>query len=657
MSGMRQAVLEALVSADAFSPHIGAVARHLWGDPNAGLSSKTELRWGNHGSRSVDLDKGVWFDNEAGEGGGVIDLVTREAGVKGAEAVSYLRESVGIPIEDDRQASFTAPQKRIVATYDYRDETGDLLFQVCRFEPKDFRQRRPDPSAKDGWNWSVKGVRQVPYRLPEVLEVLSQGGSVFIVEGEKDADALWKRNIPATCNAGGAGKWPEGLADLFVQADVVILPDNDDAGRNHAAVVGASMRGVASSVRVLDLPGLPQKGDVSDWLKDAANDVTALWGLVESRAKPWTPAPPASRFGAVMWSSMDAVKARHDWLIEDMMFCGDFGLSYGASQSGKSFLTLDASLAIARGIPFLGRQTMQGAVIYQAGEGGLGLLSRMKAYRTHHEMGRADVPFILLPSRVDLYGRDGDADAFIQEVLAWQAALSDPLRLVVIDTFATASPGANENASEDVSRVLHNAQRLQEAAKCAVLLVHHKNAAGEKPRGHTSLYANADAALEVIRDETNPKERTLRIAKVKDGEDGAKIGFRLQPVTIGSYDSGKPITSCVVVPAEEDDSRAGSGNDKRPRVSPANKFFINALRAVLLEKGGISPGDVPTPSAYTRVVEWPDFTRRYRQLSNPDENDAAVRQRIKRSHDDLLNWRFIGRHEGWIWLTEKGERT
>src|SRR6185437_2936122 len=101
------------------------------------------------------------------------------------------------------------------------------LFQTIRYEPKDFRQRRPDPEAPDGWSWSVKGVRQVLYRLPDVLRAVAEGRTVYIVEGEKDADAAAREGLCATCNAMGSGKWPAELSCHLAGADVVILPDND----------------------------------------------------------------------------------------------------------------------------------------------------------------------------------------------------------------------------------------------------------------------------------------------------------------------------------------------------------------------------------------------------------------------------------------------
>jgi hypothetical protein len=135
-------------------------------------------------------------------------------------------------MRDDLKLDVGEPrrQRRPVVEYDYRDEAANLLFQVLRFDPKDFRQRRPDGSG--GWSWAVKDVRQVPYRLPELIEALAQDRPVVIVEGEKDADALAQWGIPATCNAGGAGKWRDALNEYFRDAGVVIIPDIDPQAKN-----------------------------------------------------------------------------------------------------------------------------------------------------------------------------------------------------------------------------------------------------------------------------------------------------------------------------------------------------------------------------------------------------------------------------------------
>ena len=152
------------MAAAEFAPIMGPLAKHLLGEPNRAFSSANEWRYGTKGSLSIDVSAGRWFDHEANEGGGVLDLLERELKLKGPARLEWLKQHDFLYETHEGNGGAGQPQPRpnIVATYDYRDESGTLLFQVVRFDPKDFRQRRPDG---DGWAWSVKGVRRVPYRL------------------------------------------------------------------------------------------------------------------------------------------------------------------------------------------------------------------------------------------------------------------------------------------------------------------------------------------------------------------------------------------------------------------------------------------------------------------------------------------------------------
>lgn len=142
--------------------------------------------------------------------------------------------SLGLTIRDLSPASLrTGTLGKIVATYDYVDENGKLLYQAVRYSPKDFRQRRPD--GKGGWIWKG-GINKVPYRLPDILNA-PKDTPIFIVEGEKDADRLASLGLVATTNVGGAGKWNRKLKKYFAGRQVIIIPDNDQAGRNHAKKV------------------------------------------------------------------------------------------------------------------------------------------------------------------------------------------------------------------------------------------------------------------------------------------------------------------------------------------------------------------------------------------------------------------------------------
>jgi len=206
-------------------------------------------------------------------------------------------------------------KKRIVKVYNYTDEKDKLLFQVVRFKPKGFSQRRPD--EKGEWIYSLDGAERVLYCLPELIK---GPDPVFITEGEKDADNLVSLGFTATTNSGGAGKWRGEYNPYFQDRDVIILPHNDPPGKDHSQKVANSLVDKAKSVKVLELPDLPQKGDLSDWL-DNGGDKEALlelvqqtpqWGAVEPKTTRTEPnlqevkEVVTADFGSDVWFVTDA---------------------------------------------------------------------------------------------------------------------------------------------------------------------------------------------------------------------------------------------------------------------------------------------------------------------------------------------------------------
>ncbi len=240
-----------------FARAMESVAIEILGQPIERHGAK--LRWGARGSLAIDLTAGTWFDHEAGEGGGVLDFLRVRQGLVNGAALEWLRVRGHISATP---GPTTKP--KIVTTYDYHDASGGLVFQVVRYEPKDFRQRRPDGNG--GWVWKMAGVERLLYRLPAVLGAVRTGATIYIAEGEKGADSLAALGLAATCSPGGACKWKDAYSPVLSGADVVILPDNDVPGRSHAAMVVKSLTGVCGRVRILELPNLPAKGDAADWI-------------------------------------------------------------------------------------------------------------------------------------------------------------------------------------------------------------------------------------------------------------------------------------------------------------------------------------------------------------------------------------------------------
>jgi hypothetical protein len=246
---------------------------------------------------------------------------------------------------------------KIMAAYDYIDEHDTLLYQCLRYaEPeKSFRQRRPD--GHGGWHWNLGDVRRVLYRLPHLVDM----ADVFIVEGEKDTHTLEGLGVVATTNAGGAGKWRTEYADQLVAAGclrVVVLPDNDEPGAKHGRAVAASCHAAGLGVKLINLPGLPPKGDVSDWVQ-AGGSRADLAALV-SVAPTWTPDADTAETPSLWAPPLPDLIANLSNLpvllpmIVGFIMTGVITLLHGQPRDWKSLVALHVAVAVATGRPLFG---------------------------------------------------------------------------------------------------------------------------------------------------------------------------------------------------------------------------------------------------------------------------------------------------------------
>ncbi len=226
------------------------------------------------------------------------------------------------------------------------------------------------------------------------------------------------------------------------------------------------------------------------------------------------------------------------WLIDDIFPLTGLACVYGASGAGKSFICIDIAAKVASGMDWFGHPTKQCRVIYICLEGSSGLPIRIDAWKKHHGAPfPEDVQFIVSPVAIN---SPDDVLRLINLIKVWGGA-----DMIVIDTLNRAAPGAEENASSDMGKIIAGASALQEATGGLVVLVHHSGKeSGRGPRGHSSLYAAQDAVLEVKRNEGGA--HTVTLAKSKDGEDGVSHGFNLVTVELGTDESGKADQSCAV---------------------------------------------------------------------------------------------------------------
>ena len=270
------------------------------------------------------------------------------------ECKDYVREKAGLgAFKPNRQSakprSSTASKgPRVVdGTYDYKDESGSTLYSVIRYRPKDFRQCRPDGNG--GWIPNLDGVRRVPYRLPDLLQ--HPDGTVFVCEGEKDADRVASLGHCATTVA--SGKWTDSCVQALAGRDIIVLQDNDGAGEKKALEAAQALRRAAKTIRIVLLPGLKPGGDVSDWLDaDPERDgklVDVCFDFPE-----WTPAsstiPVEAATAALQSARASSFEMKSiQWLWPNRYALGKLGLLVGLPDEGKGQVFCDMAARVTKG--------------------------------------------------------------------------------------------------------------------------------------------------------------------------------------------------------------------------------------------------------------------------------------------------------------------
>lgn len=317
-----------------------------------------------------------------------------------------------------------------------------------------------------------------------------------------------------------------------------------------------------------------------------------------------------------------------DWLIKGVLPQADLVILYGASGSGKSFVGIDLMAAIAQGVPWRGRKTKKGRALIIAAEGGGSVGKRFEAYCRHHGINAddLDVGLIIAPPNFML---KEDISELVKAVTAAGGA-----DVIMVDTYAQVTPGANENAAEDMGLALANARALGLATSAVIVLVHHAGKDLHRgSRGWSGIKAAADAELEVIKHENGQRE--IRISKMKDGDDGLAWGFKLEVLEVGLDDDGEAITSCVAVEAElpkpEADDKPRKGIKKLGRVeahiietveTQVDPFLADMVMADFIQ---LCVDGMPAPEPNKRDVRRQDVQRALRSLTKGDSAPLEIR--------------------------------
>lgn len=585
------------------------VAVAYWGEPQ--IKRGLEWRWGTHGSKTVDIKRGCWFDFEEKIGGGVVDLIRRELGPD-AVVWKVLEQQFGV---EAGQVDTVKPQEWLACAYDYIDENGEVRYQVLRYEPKTFRQRS---RGSDGqWRNSMDGVEALPYHLPDIIS--RQTEALFIVEGEKACDALRKTGLLVTTNHGGAGNWKPELDKWFANRQIVILPDNDEPGRNHGLKVARRLSDLAAAIKIVELPGLGPKGDVFDWLQ-SGHTRQELRELVKTTEK-YDPDNQESEIEIVeeeqpdIYELLTAEQAMTQppvsFLIDGLIPKRSLAMLYGAPGAGKSFIALDMALAIAHGRQWRSKTAEAGGVIYLAAEGFAGIGQRLKSWYAHNQiLDHCDMRLIRVP--VDFL-QTSEVEKLIRTI----ASLDFNVSLIVVDTVARSFSG-DENSAQEMGAFIKACGALGSATGAAIMGVHHSGKDSSRGmRGSSALLGACDTVLSVSKDENGVIE--FKVEKQKDAEEALPMRFALQQVTISGG------SSAVLVDVDNDE------NDQ-PKLNAREKIALDALTGLLLD---LNKQEV-------EVSKWHD--------AHKEKAPDTTRPNRSKARDALQLKGYIAIDSGVVWL-------
>lgn len=380
-------------------------------------------------------------------------------------------------------------RSNVVSTYPYLDEHKRLLFEVCRLEPKSFRQRRPDGSG--GWTWKLGDTRRVLYRLPELTTAIADNRTVYLCEGEKDVHAVENAGAVATCNPGGAGKWRGEYTQALTGADVVVVADRDDVGRRHARDVAAALTNVAKQVRIVE----PATG------KDAADHLAAGHDLTELVERPHlelvAEEEPERGIKYVNWRDLFThPRTAVHWYARPVVARGRVTLLYSPGKTGKSLIAMEIAAAAATGMPVLGSEAADPVnVLYVDQE-----MTPEDWHDRLIDMGYDEGDVDLLEQRLKLAQLQAwppmdtplGGSAVLGEVQRHQA------QLVVIDTASKVVKG--EENSNDTHQALYRSTVVPlKRIGCGVLVLDHTGKDLERgARGGSAKTDNVDLAFELL---------------------------------------------------------------------------------------------------------------------------------------------------------------
>ena len=605
------------------------------------------------------------------------------------------------------------PQVQFDHEWEYQDENKTTVFVKQRLKigesGKTYRLYKVDA---DGRRHTTLGdARIVPYNLPELLDAKSAGRIIYLVEGEKAADALATLKVTATTAHTGAGSWPEAITEYFAGANVVILPDNDLPGWRYAQKAVDAIFAIAKNVKVVDLGLQGQGDDAYEFIHELNKSREDLIELVKATNRIMSPAdvtiperlvalkldaPSSTKNSEIFTSDIDHVKKQEEierefegepaakakiekeakpiktvnieswddiqdepveWLIHGVLPVKAFAALYGPPGSFKSFIALDMAEAIATGRPWMGNPIeRQGAVLYLCGEGFGGMGARIKACQLHHSTPKG-APIYVIRHQLNLRSSQEDFNALMFAIVALVEKTGMEFQLMVVDTLARSFGGGNENDSDAMGGFIATTGKIQEFLNCALMVLHHSGKDLAKGlRGHSSLLGAVDTQLEILRFEEQAKG-VISLTKQKDGEDGVRYGFEMVEIEISGSSLGfDPVVSLAVQTSDEAVNQASKKAKNNAGKGRNQSIEMESLRSVVKQKGiqKIIEGKLRT------AVNLADWRSEFRSKKGITDDSTTLEKKAfdkawSRAQERLQDAGEVGIRDKLAWLEIKDD--
>ena len=577
------------------------------------------------------------------------------------------------------EISFTQHQAPVLEKeWVYKSEDGDVLFTKRRYKTNDAKGKTYSIHRVDAAGKRIAGLKDtriVPYQLPELLDAKTAGRAIYLVEGEKAADALVSIGAIATTSHTGAGSWPAEITQYFAGANIVVIPDHDEPGRQYARRAIQNLLPVAKSIRYLDLELMMEGDDAYEWVHHAkgtrkelaelakqapiitkelaVTDSEQLTETTQTETEAYNPTPQLLNIEA--W---DTIKDEPvEWIIDNVLPEKGFAALYGPPGSYKSFIALDIAEAVATGRQWMGNQvTNPGAVLYIAGEGHGGIGARIKACKINHQT-QDGAEIYVIRYQLNLRSSADDFNLLMESIDNLIERTGIELRLVQIDTLARAFGGGNENDSQDMGAFIHNAGRLQRKLDCALMVLHHSGKDATKGlRGHSSLLGAVDTQLELQKLVTDKLKEgvagqgILTISKQKDGQDNLKFGFEMVQININQgKESGLGLDENVSLAVREQQEnikqqhKTKTKTPDRTAAGPVQVVMMDALHKAIKEYGSMELID----GKRNKVI----LVKQWEQACSAK---SLNKRQIRETKPTLLAAQKIEIYEPWVWVNWDG---